>query len=223
MDNSIPVVWVKFSAKIDPKKISTAPFSVCPMCGEERIQRWGKVEQTRPDNGDILLISRFRCAICGHTFSDPAKQNLKKNYLETVQVIAGMIWALGISLREIEDLFQKLDLSVSRSSIWRYGKRTVMKFGYPGLQAGRFLIDPIYIAGISEKMGVVIGLELTDGRQVVLGTLSEHNPKIVKRYLEELIYNTEIEIEVKGEKAISSSDFIKGLCPFLVGRKDLYA
>jgi transposase-like protein len=217
MSASIPVVWVKFSAKIKVKNIQTASLAACPLCGEERIQRWGKVELAGSDNENSLRVSRFRCAHCGHTFSDPVKQNLKQTYLETIQAVAGMIWNLGFSLREIEFFFQRLGLSVSRSSIWRHGKRMGLKLDYPNRQDPHLVIDPFYIPGVSEKLGVVVGLVLADGRRVVLGTLPECNPRIVKCYLEDLLVNADVEIEIKGDRAVKSSETARSSCPFVIG------
>jgi transposase-like protein len=217
MGKMIPVVWVKFSAKMDARNIKTASLAFCPICGGERVQRWGKIEQNNPDEENHLRITRFRCANCGRTFSDPAKQNYKQAYLDTVQAVAGMIWTLGFSLREIETLFQTLEMYVSRSSIWRYGKRMALKLDCPDLQTRQIKIDPLYIPGVSEKLGVVVGLELCDGRQVVLGAMPEHNPKIVKRYLEDLLSDAQVEVNVKGEMAVKSSEFSQVPCPFVVG------
>jgi transposase-like protein len=217
MSASIPVVWVKFSAIIKVKNIQTASLAVCPLCGGDRVQRWGKSELAGSSSGNGLRVSRFRCANCGHTFSDPVKQNLKKTHLETVQAIAGMIWNLGFSLREIEIFFQRLGLSVSRSSIWRYGKQMGLKVEYPNRQDPHIEIDPFYIPGVSETFGVVVGLELSDGRRVVLGTLPECNPRIVKRYLEDLLVNADVEIEIKGERAVKVSDTSRNSCPFVIG------
>ena len=212
----MPVVWVRFSAKIDVKKFQTGSLVECPVCGGDRLQRWGKIEHSMLNNGHNIRISRFRCADCGHTFSDPVKHNLKQAYQDTIQAVAGMIWCLGFSLREIEGLFQKLDLVVSRSSIWRSGKKMVMKLDYPGMEGQRLEIDPLYIPGISEKLGVIVGLELTDGRQVVLGAFPEHNPQIVRRSLEDLLFAADVEIVIRSEKAIQSSEIVQGVCPFLI-------
>jgi hypothetical protein len=216
MSASIPVVWVKFSAKIKGKSIQTGSLAVCPLCGGQRIQRWGKVELAESNNGDSLRVSRFRCANCRHTFSDPVKHNFKKNYLETVQAVAGMIWNLGFSLREIEIFFQQLGLRMSRSSIWRYGKRMSLKVDDLYRQDLLTEIDPFYIKGVSETLGVVVGLDLSDGRRVVLGTLPECNPRIVKCYLEDLLVNADVEIKIKGERAVESDETASSSCPFLI-------
>jgi transposase-like protein len=217
MSASIPVVWVKFSEKIKVKNIKTASLVACPSCGADRIQRWGKVELAGSNSGKGLRVSRFRCANCGHTFSDPIKQNLKKAYFQTIQAVAGMLWNLGFSLREIEIFFQQLGISVSRSSIWRYGKRMGLKADYPNQQELQLEIDPFYISGVSETLGVVVGLELSEGRRVVLGTLPECNPRIVRRYLEDLLVNTDVEIKIKGERVMNISEPVRNSCPFVIG------
>jgi transposase-like protein len=217
MSASIPVVWVKFSEKIKVKNIKTASLAACPLCGGDRIQRWGKVALAGSNSGNRLRVTRFRCANCGHTFSDPVKQNLKKTYDQTIQAVAGMLWNFGYSLREIEIFFQRLGISVSRSSIWRYGSRMGLKLDYPNQQDLHLEIDPFYITGVSETLGVVVGLELSDGRRVVLGTLPECNPRIVTRYLECLLINADVEIEVKGERAVKSSETARNSCPFVIG------
>ena len=213
----MPVVWVKFSAKINTRNFRTGYLSSCPVCGGTRLQRWGKIEQVKLNNGKIMSISRFRCFDCGHTYFDPNKKNVRQTYLDTIHAITGMIWFLGFSLREIETLFQRLDLEMSRSSIWRYGKRAARRLDSDDGKDQRFEIDPLYIPGVSEKLGVIVGLELSDGRQVVLGTLPECNPKIVKEYLEDLLTEAEVEIVIRGEKAIQSPEFVRENCPLVLG------
>lgn len=213
----MPVVWVKFSAEIDFRNFTTGYLASCPVCGGVRLQRWGKIEQVRLNNGNMIRISRFRCFDCGHTYSDPVKTNVRQSYLDTIQAIAGMIWFLGFSLREVETLFQRLDLEVSRSSIWRYGKSLARRLDCHDRENKRFEIDPVYIPGVSEKLGVIVGLELSDGRQVVLGALPECNPIVVKEYLEDLLIDAEVEIVIRGEKAIQAPDFVQEQCPFVIG------
>jgi hypothetical protein len=213
----MPVVWVKFSAEIDFRNFTTGYLSSCPVCGGARLQRWGKIEQVRLNNGNMVRISRFRCFDCGHTYSDPVKTNVRQSYLDTIQAIAGMIWFLGFSLREVEALFQRLDLEVSRSSIWRYGKSMAKRLDCGDRKDQRFEIDALYIPGVSEKLGVIVGLELSDGRQVVLGALPECNPIVVKGYLEDLLSDAEVEIVISGGKAIQAPGFVQENCPLVIG------
>jgi transposase-like protein len=212
----MPVVWVKFSSKIDPKNVSTGKLSECPQCGGNQLQRWGKIDNLETNNGESLRISRFRCADCGRTFSDPVKLNYKIAYQETLLSVAGMIWVLGFSLREIEALFRDLGVDISRSSIWRCGKKMVTKLNCPETKGQRLEIDPLYISGISEQLGVVIGLEISDGRQVVLGALPEPNPRIVMHCLKDLLGDSLVELEIRSDTAVRNTELTHELCPFVL-------
>lgn len=210
------VVWVKFASQLNPKEFKTGSLQSCPACGGKNLQRWGKTENLNPEKGDVLTISRFRCMDCGRTFSDPNKQILKQSYYGTIQSIAGMIWVLGISLRDIETLFQQLAMDISRSSIWRTGKDMLCRLECAEKKSERHVIDTIYVPGVSEKLGVVVGLELSDGRQVILGTLPELYPGVVKTCLEVLLANANIEIEISRGTAVHRTEHTQEYCPLVV-------
>jgi transposase-like protein len=211
------VVWVKFSAKINAQKVSTGSLVSCPVCGEDRIQRWGKTNNSNPDSNQCLAITRFRCASCGHTFFDPIKYNLKQTHLDTIQSIAGLLWIMGFSIRQVEELFQRLGVGMSRSSIWRAVKRMGMLQAVSRMNDQPYKIDPSYVPGISEKLGVVVGLKLADGPQVVLGVLPIDDPKAVQTYLAGYLSAAKVEIEISGEKAVQSHEIFRGSCPYIVG------
>ncbi len=68
----------------------------------------------------------------------------------------------------------------------------------------RYCIDKIYIHKVSSKFGVIVALSAKNGRQVVLGTINEYNPRPVKAWMEALIEDIDIDITVQGTDTLDN-------------------
>lgn len=114
--------------------------------------------------------------------------------------MAGMVWLMGMSTREVVQAFKEVGIKVSRSNVWREGRRLAEALDDAGgLNSGRrYCIDKKYIHKVSSKLGVVVALSAKNARQVVLGTLDEYNPRPVKAWMEALIEDIDIDITVQG-------------------------
>jgi hypothetical protein len=64
--------------------------------------------------------------------------------------------------------------------------------------AKKYSIDRTYIHRVSTKIGVVVALYVAGGNFVVLGTLDEYNPRVVKTWLESLIKGIDIKVSILG-------------------------
>ena len=110
--------------------------------------------------------------------------------------MAALIWALGLSYRDIITLFKNYGINLSRSTVWREGKSLIANLEGKRLEnhTKRFTIDKTYIHKVSSTFGVVVAIDVGGGQYTILGTLNEHNPHTVQAWLRPLIEDADVEI-----------------------------
>lgn len=171
--------------------------SECPYCGSEVFQRWGEVKKSIKDKDlDDVSFYRYRCEECNRTFREYPEGIDRSYYSLGTKQLAGLIWALGYSYRDIVNLFQQYQINLSRSTVWREGQALASKLKEKKLQKYReiYTIDQNYIHRISSQLGVVIAVEIGGGQYAILGTLNEFDPRSVQSWLDPLIRDAEIEV-----------------------------
>ncbi|MCK4977114.1 MAG: transposase family protein [Anaerolineales bacterium] len=194
----MPVIWLKLPEIQKPT--DSRPHD-CPYCGSDILQRWGRVTKpVRDATGLLTEIYRYRCSECERTFRHYPEGVDRSNQTLRIRQIAGLAWVMGMSTRDVVDAFRNVGLKVSRTSVWREGKRLSERQDdrSESLNGKRYSIDRNYVHRVSTKLGVVVALSAKDGREVVLGTLDEYNPRGVKSWMESLIEGIDIEISVLG-------------------------
>ena len=92
----------------------------CPVCKGETFQRWGgQVKQVRDPQVKQVVVYRYRCCGCRHTFRhypagvDQAQQS------QRLRKLAAVCWALGLSYRGIEMIFTALGFGIDPMTAWR--------------------------------------------------------------------------------------------------------
>jgi len=171
----------------------------CPYCGSQILQGWGWVSRTVRDKSERNTdIPRYRCSECERTFRFYPSGVDRSEQTQRIKQLAALVWAMGLSVRDVVEVMDELGVNLSRMTVWREGRALAERFDKEGKTGSlkRYSIDPIYIHRISTRLGVVVAIDLGDGRSVVLGTLSEHNPKIVKEWLEGLVADLDIDVSV---------------------------
>lgn len=171
--------------------------SQCPYCGSQILQRWGQVTKPVKDPQDLTtVIYRYRCEECERTFRDYPDGVDRSDYTSGIRKLAALIWALGLSYRDIINIFDDIGIKLSRSTVWREGQELVTRLNGRKLHnhIQRFRIDKNYIHKVSSKFGVVVAVDFGVGKYTILGTLSEHNPLSVKSWLQPLIQDTNIKV-----------------------------
>jgi transposase-like protein len=190
----MPVILLR--VKKDNNQTVTRPHA-CPYCGSTLLQRSGRVAKPIKDRGETTtVLYRYRCENCKRTFRDYPKGMDRSDYTLGVRKLAALIWALGLSYRDIVKVFEDLGIQLSRSTIWREGQELVTKLEGRRLQnhVQRFKIDKNYIHRISPKFGIVVAVDFGIKKYTILGTLNEHNPNTVIDWLQPLIEDTNIQI-----------------------------
>lgn len=161
------------------------------------LQRWGRVTKTIKDRGQAMaVLYRYRCKECGRTFRDYPQDRRQSDYSTDLRKLAALIWALGLSYRDIVKVFEEQGIQLSRSTIWREGQELVTNLEGRRLHnhIQRFKIDKQYIHRISPKFGIVVAVDFGVKKYTILGTLNEHNPKAVLDWLRPLIEDTAIQV-----------------------------
>ena len=177
----------------------------CPYCSGQVIQRWGSVEHRYQGLDNYRENTyRYRCCTCDRTFQwspvfdDPFTQT------GLIHQLAAILYGLGMSFREVENFLGKKGIHLSRMTIWRDWQAMLLKVKEldPALRIDRFFIDRVYLQNVSSKLGVVILVDFGQGRQEVLGTLSEYNPHVVEAWLSLMAHGTCIKVSILGTAAL---------------------
>jgi len=173
----------------------------CPHCGSSILQRWGSVAKPVRDRRDIVaVIYRYRCQDCERTFRDYPEDLDRSNHARGIRRLAALLWALGLSYRDIIRMLEKNEINLSRSTIWREGQEVTAQLAGRKIKKLRqgYRIDKTYIHKVSNNFGLVLAVDLCDGEYIIVGTLNEHNPSFVTSWLRPLVRDTNIEIAQYG-------------------------
>ncbi len=194
----MPVIWLKLP---NQQVQSNGRPRECPYCAGSILQRWGRVTKPVRDADEAEAeIYRYRCAECERTFRHYPQGLDRSDQSRRIRQIAGLVWAMGMSTREVVGTFKDLGILVSRSTVWREGKQLAgLMDGQDGSKAlKKYAVDRTYIHRVSTKLGVVVALTVEGGKSSVLGTLDEYNPRVVKSWLESLIQDIDVQVSVLG-------------------------
>jgi len=171
----------------------------CPACKGETFQRWGgHVRQIRDPQVKEVMVYRYRCCACRHTFRhypagvDRAQQSLR------LRKLAALTWLLGLSYRGLAAVFEAFGVNLSRMSAWRdvqdWGKQLQKQRKW---QPVRVLgLDGAYVLGWGAKQKVLIAVDLGTGQPVRIGFVDEHDPQAVKRWLEPIVQQLGVSVIV---------------------------
>ena len=179
----------------------------CPYCGHQILQRWGRVTKPVKDKRKILaVIYRYRCQKCKRTFRDYPDDIDRSNHARGIRRLAALLWALGMSYREIIRMLEKNKINLSRSTIWREGQEITAQLSGKKIRQVRqeYRIDKTYIPKVSNNFGLVLAVDLGDDDYIILGTLNEHNPTYVTSWLRPLVEGTNIEIAQFGTDTLDN-------------------
>jgi DNA-directed RNA polymerase subunit RPC12/RpoP len=198
----LPVILIRLP------DIRTKPGSrpkKCPYCDCQILQRWGRVTKPVKDKNDtVAVIYRYRCLDCERTFRDYPDDIDRSDHGRGIRRLAAVLWALGFSYREIIGIFDKKEINLSRSTVWREGQEINSKLSGRRINKFRqkYLIDKTYIHKVSNKFGLVLAIDLSNDEYIILGTLNEHNPAFVTSWLRPLVRGTNIEIAQFGTDSL---------------------
>ncbi len=160
----LSVIWIRMpdvETRLDQRP------GMCPRCGSAILQRWGVITKPVRDTHELEIeVHRYRCTDCCSTFRAYPKGVDRADRTLRLRRLAALAWVLGLSLEEIIAGFDTFDLVLSRTTIWRDGRRLVSKLGVKRLSKKVMILNnPGEEAWIDKHQGgVVIVLELRKRR-----------------------------------------------------------
>lgn len=142
------------------------------------------------------MIYRYRCGECKRTFRDYPDDVDRSNHSQGIRRLAALLWALGLSFREIIRILDKYEITLSLTTIWRESQELTALLAGKKVQKLKqeLRIDKTYIHRVSNNFGLILAIDFCDGEYIIIGTLNEHNPASVKSWLKPLVQDTNIEI-----------------------------
>jgi len=180
---------------------------ICPHCGSELLQSWGYIAKNIQDLEQIsAAVHRYRCTECGRTFRHYPEGVDRANQTIRLRKMAAIAWVMGLSSRDVVDVFNQLGIDVSHMTVWREGRELARELQEREVQEAvrKYALDRVFLPGVSSRFGVVVVIDTGMGKRVILGTLDEFNPRPVKSWLELLIQDTGFEVVIAGTDYLST-------------------
>jgi hypothetical protein len=177
----------------------------CPYCSCLVLQSWGQATPLVQDVGEPSYeVNRYRCTGCKRTFRHYPDGFDRSVNSQRLRKMAALVWIMGLSSRDVVDVFGELGVELSRMTVWREGRELARHLeGHEDHQTARkYALDRLYVPGISSRFGVVVVIDSGQGKRVVLGILDEYDPRPVKSWLEYLVRDSGVRV------AIASTDFL---------------
>jgi transposase len=82
----------------DVKSTAEGRPSRCPACTGETFQRWGgRVRCIRDPHVQEVVVYRYRCCRCGHTFRQYPAGVTQAQQSQRLCKLAALMWVLGLS------------------------------------------------------------------------------------------------------------------------------
>ena len=162
----------------------------CPYCGGATFQRWGQVNKPVKDvRVRNVKVYRYRCCHCKRTFRHYPAGNSRADQTERLQLLAILLWTLGLSHRASSLILSGLNVLVSFMTIWRdvQGETKKIKKRDQWKPVRVLGLDGAYVLGWGEKQPVLVAVDLGTGQPLTVGYINEYDPQAVKRWLQPLV------------------------------------
>ncbi|MEJ2263219.1 MAG: hypothetical protein P8X95_07220 [Anaerolineales bacterium] len=190
----MPVILLRLpSIKTTPL---TRPLG-CPHCGSQVLQRWGRSHRSVYDQHNRKAeVHRYRCSECGRTFRKYPAGVDQSTQTQRIRYLAALAWVLGLSYRDIANFLQKNGIKLSHTTVWRDRQRLLDNVDTRSEEdsSKRYALDTNFVLNISPKLGIVVVIDLGDGKREILGTIDEFNPRNIKSWLESVVDDVNIEV-----------------------------
>jgi hypothetical protein len=114
------------------------------------LQRWGGRERKIRDHQvKAVLVYRYRCASCRHTFRHYPEGVDQGQQSQRLRKLAAICWTLGLSYRGMELILGVFAVGISRMSGWRDVQEEVrqMKCSRMWKPVRVLGVDGVYVRG----------------------------------------------------------------------------
>ena len=181
------------------KACETSRPKGCPKCGGETFQRWGgSIRQVRDPHVREVLVYRYRCCRCRHTFRHNPSGVSQASQTARMRALAAIGWIFGMSYRGVSRYMSGFGVKLGRMSIWRDVQERAKELKRERhWKSVRVLgVDGAYVRGWGERQKVLIAVDLGAGQPVAIGRVDEHEPQAVKRWLGPLVQQLGVSVIV---------------------------
>ncbi len=147
---------------------------------------------------------RFRCGSCQRTFRYYANGVDRTRITQRIRRIAGMVWLLGISAREVTKHFSEVGIVIHYLTVWREGNslRTALVERFGPDYVERHSIDRDFLKMKSHWIGTSIVADFGE-KCLVLGRMAEVDHRAVLDWLQPILGDLDIVVSLADAGAVS--------------------
>lgn len=185
--------------KLPEVKVLAERPTKCPSCGGNILQRWGgKIRRVRDPHIAEVLVYRYRCWRCRHTFRHYPEGVDQAQQTQRLRTLAAIGWTLGLSYRGIEAFMACFRVKIDHMTAWRDVQERAGRLRRKGMMKPvRVLgLDGAYVRGLGKVHPVLVAVDLGSGEPVAVGYVDEYDPQAVRRWLEPLVKQLGVSVVV---------------------------
>lgn len=176
----------------------------CPHCGAPALHRHGSVIKPVTDHQvKQVVVHRYRCTQCRRTFRHYPEGVGRPDQSQRLIVLAAVAWALGLSTRAIEWLFEKFAARIGKSTAFRdvravsdQLKRSLRR---PGRSIPVLGLDGTGITLRGQAAGLVVAVDLGSGQPLSIARIAEGDVEALVAWLDPLVQAYGVEVIVTDE------------------------
>jgi len=123
-----------------------------------------------------------------------------------IRRLAGLIWLLNLSIRDVANVFREQGVQLNRMTIWREGMKLTEELNKSNLLNPNNKISLEREGNIerNHRNGVVLLLNLGQARYSLLGTLNCQNPKTAVNWLTPLLRDLDVQVDLLDTKEFNT-------------------
>ena len=181
------------------KACETSRPKRCPICKGETFQRWGGgIRKVRDPQIREVLVYRYRCCTCHHTFRHYPKGISQASQTGRMQALAAIGWMLGMSYRGLSVFLSGFGVKLSRMSGWRdvQERARQMEKARHWKPVRVMGVDGAYVRGWGKTQPVLVAVDMGTGQPVTVGYVDEKDPQAVKKFLEPIVQRLGVSVIV---------------------------
>jgi transposase-like protein len=186
------------------KYIQTDRPKQCLYCPGEIFQRWGcNAKRVRDPRLREILVYRYRCCLCHRTFRHYPEGVGRASQTKRMIKLAAILWALGMSYRNVSGMLAVFGVQLRHMSIWRDVQAQAEQVRC-SKQWGKIRVlgvDGAYVRGWGDTQPVLVAVDMGTGQPVALGYLDEKDPLAVQKFLEPLVQRLGVSVIVTDDLA----------------------
>jgi len=151
------------------------------------VQSWGQqAKSVRDSQAQEIIIHRYRCCNCGRTFRTYPEGIDRSVLSQRMHHLAALTFAIGLSVKQVSEVFSGLGINLSRMTIYRDGREMACRLDQQGMAKFKqvYVMERAHLVPGGKRTGVRLVIDLGPGRYVVIGILDEYNPRTVQTWLE---------------------------------------